>query len=152
MKKLIEQNSRRNQQKIILTSLINLPISVWSYRGQDESTRHIGPISQDFYLAFGFGEDERFISTVDADGVALAAIQGMYEIIQEQETLIKDQHDQMTELETRLENLEQINNDRQRSQPRSNHWLGWALLIGFVGGYLGTSWRSYNFGLSRRKP
>jgi hypothetical protein len=33
---------------------------------------------QDFYAAFGLGEDGAHISTVDADGVALAAIQGLY--------------------------------------------------------------------------
>ena len=38
----------------------------------------MGPTAQDFYAAFGLGEDERHISTVDADGVALAAIQGLY--------------------------------------------------------------------------
>lgn len=38
---------------------------------------HIGPMAQDFNAAFQLGESDRAITTVDADGVALAAIQGL---------------------------------------------------------------------------
>jgi hypothetical protein len=34
-------------------------------------------MAQDFYRAFGVGEDRRHIASVDADGVALAAIKGL---------------------------------------------------------------------------
>jgi hypothetical protein len=34
-------------------------------------------VAQDFYSAFGVGADDRHISTVDADGVALAAIKAL---------------------------------------------------------------------------
>jgi hypothetical protein len=34
-------------------------------------------MAQDFAAAFGVGENDTTISTVDADGVALAAIQGL---------------------------------------------------------------------------
>ena len=37
----------------------------------------MGPMAQDFRDAFGLGETELGISTIDADGVALAAIQGL---------------------------------------------------------------------------
>ncbi len=37
----------------------------------------MGPVAQDFSAAFGLGETDTMISTVDADGVALAAIQGL---------------------------------------------------------------------------
>lgn len=63
--------------RAVLDRVITLPMTTWRYNGQDKSTRHIGPIAQDFYAAFNVGEDERHISTVDADGVALAAIQGL---------------------------------------------------------------------------
>jgi hypothetical protein len=40
--------------------------------------RHIGPMAQDFHAAFGLdGTDDKHIATVDADGAALAAIQGL---------------------------------------------------------------------------
>ena len=55
-----------------------MPIRTWSYNGQDPSIRHIGPTAQDFRAAFHVGQDGHYISTVDADGVALAAIQELY--------------------------------------------------------------------------
>ena len=47
--------------------------------------RHLGPTAQDFFRLFGgLGEDERHISTVDADGVALAAAQGLQAVVARQ--------------------------------------------------------------------
>lgn len=54
-----------------------MPIQRWNMKTQDPSIRHIGPMAQDFHAAFGLGESDRRINTVDADGVALAAIQGL---------------------------------------------------------------------------
>ena len=48
----------------------------WKYRNE-EKVRHIGPTAQDFRAAFGVGYDDKTIATVDADGVAMAAIQGL---------------------------------------------------------------------------
>jgi hypothetical protein len=59
----------------ILTRLESMPIHTWRYKSQDESIRHLGPMAQDFSAAFGVGDDPRYITSVDADGVALAAIQ-----------------------------------------------------------------------------
>jgi hypothetical protein len=61
----------------ILQKVVALPISTWQYLSQDRSVRHIGPVSQDFKKAFEVGETDKGISTVDADGVAFAAIQGL---------------------------------------------------------------------------
>lgn len=44
---------------------------------QDASVQHMGPMAQDFHAAFGLGDDDTRITTVDPDGVALAAIQGV---------------------------------------------------------------------------
>jgi len=60
----------------ILAKVIALPISEWSYK-LERGARHIGPMAQDFHAAFGLGSDDTSISTIDADGVALAAIQGL---------------------------------------------------------------------------
>jgi hypothetical protein len=60
----------------------------WSYKTED-GVSHVGPMSEDFYVAFGHGPSEKSISTVDADGVALAAIQGLYELVQEQSNRIE---------------------------------------------------------------
>ncbi|HAM73101.1 MAG TPA: hypothetical protein DCM86_15800 [Verrucomicrobiales bacterium] len=60
----------------VLDKLARLPITEWQYKSQAD-VRHIGPMAQDFRAAFAVGRDERHITTVDADGVALAAIQGL---------------------------------------------------------------------------
>jgi hypothetical protein len=91
---------------LILRRLAELPISTWNYTSQDPSIRHIGPVAQDFYAASGVGEDEAYISAVDADGVALAAIQGLYRLVQEQEARISAQERQIEDLEARLAALE----------------------------------------------
>jgi hypothetical protein len=70
----------------ILEQLMTIPISSWHYRSQDASIRHIGPMAQDFYSAFNVGQDDRYISTVDEEGVALAAIQELYRMVKGGET------------------------------------------------------------------
>ena len=84
-----------------ILALVNaLPIQSWNYKTQAPSIRHIGPMAQDFYAAFGIGEDNKHIDTVDASGVALAAIQGLYRENQDLKT-------QNAQLEARVSRLEQ---------------------------------------------
>lgn len=59
----------------VLDAVLGLPLTTWSYIGDPTGARHLGPMAQDFRAAFGLGRDEVSISTVDAAGVALAAIQ-----------------------------------------------------------------------------
>jgi hypothetical protein len=88
---------------------MSMPINTWYYRAQDPSTRHIGPTAQDFYAAFQVGQDDRYISTVDEEGVALAAIQGLYRIVQQKDPQLSTvpaeelaQQKQIASLEKRL--------------------------------------------------
>jgi hypothetical protein len=73
-----DRNAKRDIVAIdgddILRRVTALPISAWSYK-EAPSARHIGPMAQDFQAAFGTGDSDRCIPTVDANGVALAAIQ-----------------------------------------------------------------------------
>jgi len=69
--------------KTILEQVAALSITRWHYTN-DAVTPHIGPMAQDFYGAFAVGADDKHISTVDADGVALAAIQGLNEKLETQ--------------------------------------------------------------------
>jgi regulator of replication initiation timing len=73
----------------------------------------MGPTAQEFYAAFGLGEDDKHITTVDADGVALAAIQGLHQLVKELKTdnaSLKMDNEmlrkQMSILEQRLMSLE----------------------------------------------
>jgi hypothetical protein len=87
----------------ILNAVAAMPMSTWNYKAQAKSIRHVGPMAQDFYTAFDVGENDTTISTVDEGGVALAAIQGLNEKLEEKDAKIK-------ELESRLEKLEQLMN------------------------------------------
>ena len=60
-------------------------------------------MAQDFHAAFGVGLDDKHIATVDADGVALAAIQGLNQKLEQKET-------EITELKQRLAKLERLMN------------------------------------------
>ena len=101
-KRAIEPVSGRS----VLRELASVPISTWSYRAQDDSIRHIGPMAQDFYRAFGVGESRRRISSVDADGVALAAIQGLSEKLRVERRRRHEQEQRLDRLEARLTALE----------------------------------------------
>jgi hypothetical protein len=61
----------------ILAKVAALPVSEWSYTSE-RGVRHIGPMAQDFYAAFRVGEDDRHITTIDEDGVALAAVKAVH--------------------------------------------------------------------------
>ena len=67
-----------------------MPVRIWNYKSQSEAIQHIGPTSQDFYAAFGVGADSLRITTVDADGVALAAVKALLEKIEKMEKRIQE--------------------------------------------------------------
>jgi len=75
----VKRNFRLVDEFEVLEKVANLPISRWSHESQSEDIEHIGPMAQDFYAAFGLGEDERGICTIDPDGVSLAAIKALYQ-------------------------------------------------------------------------
>jgi len=68
---------------VILEQVARLPITTWRYKG--EPVRHIGPMAQDFAAAFQVGPDDRHIDLIDANGVALAAIQALTRRVEAQE-------------------------------------------------------------------
>jgi hypothetical protein len=90
----------------ILRKLSELPIYTWSAKGTAASVRHMGPMAQDFYAAFGLGDDAKLISTIDLDGVSLAAIQALYELSLEKDKQIEALQAFNAELQQRLEALE----------------------------------------------
>ena len=97
---LSDANAKENFVEIdpqdVLQKVAAIPVREWNYKTQDDSVRHIGPTAQDFRAAFGVGDSPIGITAVDADGVALAAIQGLYRVVQEQNARIR-------ELERRLQ-------------------------------------------------
>jgi hypothetical protein len=78
-----------------------MPITQWSFK-ESPGARHLGPMAQDFYAAFGLGWDDKHIATVDADGVALAAIQALNQKLREKDAEIRALNHRLEQLEQRL--------------------------------------------------
>jgi hypothetical protein len=85
----------------ILNKLAALPVTAWSYK-HDPQRRYIGPMAQDFHAAFGLGSDDKSISTLDTDGVTLAAIKGLIEEIDDQDRILSERDAQIGRLEESL--------------------------------------------------
>jgi hypothetical protein len=120
---LSDRNTKENftaaNAREILDKVAALPLASWNYKAQDKSVRHLGPLAQDFRAAFGLGESDRTITTVDADGVALAAIQGLNEKVeagdQKSEARIQKLEAENAELLARLEKLDRLLNEKTGS-------------------------------------
>ena len=78
-------DSAENNSQAILERVSRLPLSTWNAKGTDPNVVHLGPMAQDFYAVFGLGDDEKSIHTIDLDGVALAAIQGLHQLVKEKD-------------------------------------------------------------------
>jgi hypothetical protein len=61
----------------VLSKVLDIPITTWRFKSEDDEVKHIGPVAQDFMASFGYGSSDKHITATDADGVALAAIQGL---------------------------------------------------------------------------
>lgn len=114
-----DRNAKENFAPVngveVLEKVASLPLSTWNYKSQAAAIRHVGPMAQDFKAAFGLGETDTGITTVDADGVALAAIQGLNQKVEELGGELKRRDAENAELknqcrllEKRLEKLEQL--------------------------------------------
>ena len=110
-----DRNAKENfapvQPREVLEKVVALPLSSWNYKA-DKATRHLGPMAQDFYTAFNVGPDDKHIATVDADGVALAAIQGLNQKVESENQSVRAALEakdaKITALEQRLAALEQL--------------------------------------------
>jgi hypothetical protein len=113
----ISGNSDRNAKTDIepvdsgalLKRLTELPIHQWRFRSESADVKHVGPMAQDFYEAFGLGGVPTAIATVDADGIALAAIQGLNrkltEELERRDTEIADLRQQLSEVKSLLREI-----------------------------------------------
>jgi len=87
----------------ILAKVVQLPVTTWQYKAEAETVRHLGPMAQDFHAAFRLGSNDTTIATVDASGVALAAIQGLNQKLEEENAKLRAENAAM---KARLEALE----------------------------------------------
>ena len=89
----------------VLARLAAMPIAEWRYKDNPENVRHIGPMAQDFFAAFGLNGTETGISTLDTSGVALAAIQGLNAELESKDEEIDDLKARLAALEALVSKL-----------------------------------------------
>jgi hypothetical protein len=113
-----DRNSKENFAAIdsrdILARVVSLPVTQWNYRNEP-GVRRIGPVAQDFHAAFGLGNSDKTIATGDESGVALAAIQGLHQLMREKDARIEQQQQaidaqrrEIAALSSRLADVEAI--------------------------------------------
>lgn len=89
----------------VLAGVEQLEVSTWEFIETDDG-RHMGPMAEDFHEVFDLSDDDQTIPTVDADGVTLAAIQGLSTKLDEKEERIADLEQENKDLEDRVADLE----------------------------------------------
>jgi hypothetical protein len=90
----------------VLAKVAALPITQWKYKVEPAGSKHIGPMAQDFHAAFDLnGTDDRHISDIDEGGVALAAIQGLNQKLNEKDVEIQELKARLKELEATVKAL-----------------------------------------------
>jgi hypothetical protein len=100
----------QNSENMLLLSR-NVPVYYWSYKTQN-GVVHVGPMAQDLYRVYGFGENETSIVCADMDGIILICIQGVQQRIDSFET--KYQSTQLQERTTELEQKQASQEERLR--------------------------------------
>ncbi len=107
-----DRNAKENlvpvDPQAVLDQVVALPLATWNYKSQDAAIRHLGPMAQDFKAAFGVGESDTGITGVDADGVALAAIQGLNQKVESENAILRAENAELRARLERLERLEQL--------------------------------------------
>ncbi len=117
-----DRNAKTNcvpvDPRAVLDKVAALPIAAWNYKTQDPAIRHIGPMAQDFYAAFRVGDSDKTITTVDADGVTLAAIQGLNQKLEE---ALEAKDSQIRALEESVAQLKALLNSTSQKSDEGGH-------------------------------
>ena len=110
LNELSDRNSKRGFEAVdcddVLERIASLPVTTWSYKSDDESVRHMGPVAQDFRAAFGLGENDVTIAVSDKIGVSLAGIQALNKKLESKDAKIVDLEEELKDVSERMERLE----------------------------------------------
>lgn len=99
----LKEDVKSVDSRDILDRISRLPLAEWNYKGYAQ--RHIGPTAQDFHALFPLNENATVLDSGDLHGVALAAIQGLNQKLQEE---LRRRDAENAELKERLARLERI--------------------------------------------
>lgn len=102
----VKENVEPVDTEAIVDTLDTVPVTCWNLVSQDPAIRHIGPMAQDLYAAFGLGETNTMINTSDGIGLALAAAQGLSLRVKDLAAELEAERGRARALEARLAVLE----------------------------------------------
>lgn len=118
----------------ILAKVIDLPLYTWAYRSEPDGVFHIGPTAEDFHATFDLGQNESTIATVDADGIALAAIQELGRRLPAVDDALDGQENRIARIESEIARLRVANLKLERQ--RQYQWILLALLCALNVGWM----------------
>jgi hypothetical protein len=101
--KMLRENFEPVDFQAVLAKVASLPVSHWNYKRDGKGVDHIGPMAQDFQAAFQLS---KHISVMDEGGVALAAIKGLNQKVEERDQSL---HQQLKERDAEIQNLKRQN-------------------------------------------
>ena len=101
IERIVGESGDQVDSQEALRRVSELPITRWNSKAAPE-VRHIGPMAQDFHALFGVGEDDVHIGTTDAQGVALAAIQGLHQMMRQKDREIAQLRRKLEAIEAKL--------------------------------------------------
>jgi len=93
----------------VLAGVEAMEVSTWELEDEDgdgQGTRHIGPMAEDFHEVVEIGDSDDHINSINADGVAFAAIQGLAQELDEKDARIDELEAENEQLRDRLSGVE----------------------------------------------
>ena len=96
----------------VLDGVTEMEVATWEYEGDEgegQGTRYVGPMAEDFHDVVDVGTDDGSINSINADGVAFAAIQGLAERLDEKTERIDDLETENEQKDARIDDLEAEN-------------------------------------------
>jgi len=90
--------------RAVLAKVDQLPVTELEYK-HDPHRRYFGPMAQDFHAAFGLGNDDKTINTLDADGVLFLSVKGLVEELKERDKTIEELKTKSAAFESELRTI-----------------------------------------------
>lgn len=117
--KRLKRNITELNKAEILDKINKLSVTEWNYIADDPNIKHIGPMAQDFYAAFGLGDDTT-IAAMDKAGVALIGIQELSSKLASLNTIVETVLAENKLLQERIVNLENVISGYPTTNDNSN--------------------------------
>lgn len=102
---LVKENRVDVDAGSVLQALRSIPIQTWNYTWDADAVRHMGPMAQDVYAAFGLGIGEEHLAPLDVNGIALASIQALADRLDAQSEENASLRDDIAALKARNDRL-----------------------------------------------